>query len=81
MGKGYVIKYCRALLRKKKEDNLYRTYVAEALMALVNSTGRYQIERYSDLVAKVKRSRKEKTAEEIVVDVMKKAGLTLKEDS
>ena len=81
MGKGYVIKYCRALLCKKNEDNLYRTYVTEALMALVNSTGRYQIERYSDIVEKVKQNKQEKTADEIVADVIKRAGLTLKEGS
>ena len=50
-------------------------------MALVNSTGRYQIERYSDIVEKVKQNKQEKTADEIVADVIKRAGLTLKEGS
>ena len=77
MGKGYVLKRCISLYRKKKEELLYRTYVTDMLMALVNSTGRFKAEkRFVDTLPKIKKE-KEKTAEEIVADVIKKAGLTL----
>lgn len=77
MGKGYVIKYCTALLHKKKEELLYRTYVTDMLMAIVNSTGKYKVEsRFIDLLPG-RQKKKEKTAEEIVADVLKNAGLTL----
>lgn len=78
LGKGYVIKYCKALFLKKQEERLYRSYVADMLMALVNSTGKYNVEtRFIELVPdRRKKKEKEKTAGEIVADVMKKAGLT-----
>lgn len=79
IGKGYVIKYCRALLRKRNEDFLYRNYVSDALMALVNSGSKYQIDkRYTEILKESMRPTKEKTAEEIVADVIERAGLTLK---
>ena len=78
IGKGYVIKYCRALLRKKNEDFLYRNYVTDALMALVNSGSKYQIDkRYTEILKESMQRTKEKTAEEIVADVMERAGLTI----
>lgn len=78
LGKGYVIKYCKALFLKEQEERLYRSYVADMLMALVNSTGKYNVEtRFIELVPdRRKKKEKEKTAGEIVADVMKKAGLT-----
>lgn len=68
LGKGYVIKYCKALFLKEQEERLYRSYVADMLMALVNSTGKYNVEtRFIDLVPdrrkrKKKRRRREKSS-------------------
>ena len=53
--------------------------MTDALMALVNSGSKYQIDkRYTEILKESMRPTKEKTAEEIVADVMERAGLTLK---
>lgn len=53
--------------------------MTDALMALVNSGSKYQIDkRYTEILKESMRHTKEKTAEEIVADVIERAGLTLK---
>ena len=72
-----MIKYCKALFQKKKEERAYRIYVTDMLMAIVNSTGKYTAEeRFFDYIQKSGRKKQEKTAEEIVNDVVMRAGLT-----
>lgn len=57
---------------------MYRNYVTDALMALVNSGSKYQIDkRYTEILKESMRPTKEKTAEEIIADVIKRAGLKI----
>ena len=76
-GRGYVIKHCISLYYKRKEELLYKIYTTDLLRALVNSMGAYKVEsRFEDMLPG-KRKPREKTAEEIIADVIEKAGLTL----
>lgn len=65
-----------SLFYKKQEELIYRVYVTDVLMAIANSNGRVSVkDRFYDLLPKHKK--KEKTAEEIIADVIKRAGLKI----
>lgn len=80
IGKGYVIEHCVSLFNKRQKERLFREYVTDTLKLindnLANKLGGSIIEtKYSELIKPNKKP--EKTAEEIVLDVMKRAGLTI----
>lgn len=83
IGKGYVIDHCVSLFNRHVKDELYRGYIADSLK-LINDNlaksvgGNVLRERYSEL-ARVKKE-PEKTGDEIARDVIRRAGLKVKNE-
>ena len=80
LGAGYVVDYCVSRFKRKQEEKLYRSYIADVLMTLNNNLvgawGGYRIEkRYIDMDKPADR----RSGDEIAMDVIKRAGLTLAE--
>lgn len=67
-----------ALLRKQREERIYREYVTDCLRQIAENTakyagGQYPIERWAD---KLKQKPKEaRTGEQIVADIIRDAGI------
>lgn len=77
MGKGYVVDYCISLLRKKQEQRRFQIYLTDELRVLNNNIcrafgGAKITQRYADYFKK----EDTRTAGQIVMDTMRKAGLT-----
>ena len=67
-----------ALLRRQREDRIYREYVTDCLRQITENTakyfgGQYQIERWADILKG--KPKKSQTGEQIVADVVRNAGL------
>lgn len=82
IGKGYVIDHCVSLFNKKIRDELYRGYVADTLKLINDNLAKYVggntlRERYKEL-ANVKKE-PEKSGDEIARDIIKRAGLRIKQ--
>lgn len=80
-GRGYVIEHCLSVFRRTWEERRYRAYVTDTLQMINKNIvqrygGSYLRNRWADGLAIQKETR---TAEEIVADVIKRAGLKLGE--
>lgn len=78
LGAGYVVDYCISRYKHKQEEKLYRAYVSDALMHITNNLshafgGNRITQRYTDLM----KPQDTRTGDDIAVDVMQRAGLTL----
>lgn len=67
-----------ALLRRQREDRIYREYVTDCLRQIAENTakyagGQYPIERWADKLKQ--KPRETRTGEQIVADVVRDAGL------
>lgn len=72
--------HCTSLFKKRQEDLLFKSYVADVVMAIANSTGKIEVKnRFIDLIPTYEEKVKEKTAEEIVADIMTRAELKFAE--
>ena len=76
-----MVDHCIAVFSKKQEERLFRTYLTDALMAIVNNTSKQSVskieKRYADIAGYTKPA-VEKTGDEIVKDIIKRAGLRVK---
>ena len=85
LGKKYLIDYCLSCFLKEQDEKLFRAYVTDALRVLTEniakiSGGSYLAQRWidmSDRTAKVDN----RSADEIALDVIKKAGLSFGGDT
>ena len=79
-GRSYVIEYVISSLMEDLEERRYRAYITDALMILTENTahsvkeGKYLTQRWAEKFLPVDN----RTGDEIVLDVIKNAGLTLK---
>lgn len=78
MGAGYVVDYCISRYKHRQEEKIYRGYIADALMHICNNIanayGGTTVEtRYIDLG----KPADTRTGDDIAVDVIQRAGLTL----
>lgn len=91
-GRGYVTEHIAAFFRNRNEELRYRVYITEALRVLTENTTHHLIGGVGavDYGTKMKDSwytgrnpakeqQDEKTADEIALDVIRRAGLRLKE--
>ena len=88
-GRDYVIEYCMSLLLReaetKKENIILRYYVTDCLKVLTENTAKsafsgeasYISNRYADIISPAPKGH-EMTADEIVADVFRRAGLKTK---
>jgi len=81
LGKGYIVESCISLFQKRMEEKLYRVYTTDVLLGIFNRLlpqGNVIKERYYDMITPAKTS--EKSGDEIALEVIRKAGLKVKED-
>ena len=76
-GRGYVMQHCMEHMRRKMDERRYRAYITDALMAISENTARFNggsgmVGRWIDYY----RPEQTRTTEEIITDVIAKAGLT-----
>lgn len=74
LGRGYVIDYCIASLRRKNKELAYRVYITDALKAVAENTSRYAggtvlSKRFAEYLEPPK---KEMTAQEVIDKIKKK---------
>ncbi len=82
IGRGYVIEHCISLFNKKIREERYKVYVSDTLKLindnLAKAVGGNVIKaRYAELLDKKKEDTR--TGDEVARDVIKRAGLKLKE--
>lgn len=65
------MRYVKARLEKEQRDEAYRIFVCDSLQLMPQN--KYLAKRYSDLIKKDKES--QKSGDEIVLDIMSRAGL------
>ena len=75
--------YCIARYKREQEEKAYRVYVTDALRLTVENTakfagGNYIKARYIDVIEQKKVD--ERTGDEIVEDIIKRAGLVVKSE-
>lgn len=75
-GKGYIVDYCISLFTKEQKEQSLIYYVTNCLQMITENTamavgGKYMTMNYSDLF----KEQDNRTAEEIVDDVLEKCGL------
>ena len=78
-GRRYVIDHVIAELQSEMEDKRYKAYITDALMVMTENTakfagGRHLTVRWADKF----KPQDTRTGEEIVEDVVRNAGLTIK---
>lgn len=79
-GRGYVIEYVISALMEDLEERRYRAYVTDALMLIAENTarsvndGKYFTQRWIEKLLPVDN----RTGDEIVLDTIRNAGLTVK---
>ena len=78
LGADYLIDHCIKELRERMAEKVYREYLTDAIMNIGETAakafgGRYLQVRYADLIGED--SEDGATADEIVLDVMRRAGL------
>ena len=78
MGRGYVIDSCVSLFKDRQERKAFYIYATDALKSLTESIahslgGSYMQGRYMDVITPQEQDHR--TAEEIVRDTIKRAGL------
>ena len=82
MGSGYVVEHCVSAFRKKQEENLFKSYTADALRAISYNTAVLPKEgyiiprRFAELAGWVEQD--DRTGDEIAADIIKRAGLRFK---
>lgn len=82
MGSGYVVEHCVSAFRKKQEENLFKSYAADALRAIAYNTavlpkeGRIITKRFAELAEWVEEDTR--SGDEIAADIIKRAGLRFK---
>ena len=73
MGSDYLIDHIVMELEANQNDVAYRNYVCDLLKAIAESWGARISSRFEDIVRKPQEN--EKTADEIVLEVMRRGGL------
>lgn len=74
LGADYVIDHVIAEYNKRFEERAFRSYVSDLLMLLAEGKVAQVQYRYSDIIERLK-GKEEKSADEIVIEVITKAGL------
>lgn len=80
-----MIDHCIAVLQKENEEKLYRIYITDSLKLISENTagltnGKYMTKRFCDIAYDVENKELEKSAEEIIEEVTKNAGLVVKKN-
>lgn len=83
LGSEYVMEHCILAYNTYIEQQLYREYVTDGLRCLSESVanyygGTYLQKRYADIIHGFKEEEDERSADEIVLEVIEKAGLSVK---
>ena len=84
IGKGYVIEHCVSLFNRRQKEQIYRNYVTDTLKMINDNLtkiygGQYMKTRYADMVEPKKQDTR--TGDEIARDIIKRAGLKLRENN
>ena len=74
IGSDYLIDHVIAEHNKRNEERLFRGYVGDLLMIIVEGKTATVNYRYADLIERPKQE-KQKTADEIAIEVITRAGL------
>lgn len=83
LGNGYVIEHCIAVFQKAEQEKLYRIYTTDCLKLISENTagfvnGKAMSKRFYEIAYNDETSKQpEKSAEEIVEEVTKNAGLVV----
>lgn len=64
--------------KREQRETAYRIYVTDTLQIIAKSLGEYPTKRYAEIYAD--KPTKDKTGEEIVQEVIRKAGLKIKDE-
>ena len=77
------LRYCVARLNEREKTEAYRIYVTDALRVVAENTarfasGNYIKARYADMIEPKKQDNR--TGDEIVADIIKRAGLVVKSE-
>ena len=77
------LRYCVARLNERAKTEAYRIYVTDALRVVAENTarfasGNYIKARYADMIEPKKQDNR--TGDEIVTDIIKRAGLVVKSE-
>lgn len=78
-----MIEHCVLAFNDNMQLNMYREYVTDGLQCLSESVanyfgGTYLQKRYADIIKGIKEEEDERSADEIVLEVIEKAGLSVK---
>ena len=79
-GSGYVVEHCIAVFRKKAQEKIYRAYITDALKAISQNTAAFNGQglamsgRFAELAGYIPKA-DEMTGDEIVADIIARAGL------
>ena len=83
-GSGYVVDHCVAVFAKKEQEKMFRSYLADSLMAIANNTaglaeqGQVMTARLAELMSWVDVD--ERTGDEIALDIINRAGLRMADE-
>ena len=78
-----MIEHCVSVFKKEEEEKLYKAYLTDVLMAIAHNTGamvetgQVMTERYAELAKWVEVDTR--SGDEIAADIIKRAGLKVKE--
>lgn len=78
MGRNYVIDHVISEYQDYVEEKIYKAYVTDLIKSIAESIGVEVNDRYADLIDNT--SKDTRTGDEIALDVIKRAGLKVKQD-
>ena len=78
MGRNYVIDYVISEYQDYVEEKIYKAYVTDLIKSIAESIGVEVNDRYADLIDNTPKDTR--TGDEIALDVIKRAGLKVKQD-
>ena len=77
-GSEYVIDHVICEHNQEVKEDTYRNYTSDLLKIIAETLGCTIPHRYDDMIIRPKEEKQEKTGDEIVLEVIKKAGLKVK---
>ena len=78
MGRNYVIDHVISEYQDYVEEKTYKAYVTDLIKSIAESIGVEVNDRYTDLIDNTYKD--DRTGDEIALDVIKRAGLKVKQD-
>lgn len=82
LGRGYIVEHCISLFKKNQEEHAFRKYVADAVHFMNEAVykrigGRCHKNTFSDFIDR--KPEDNRTGDEIAMEIIKKAGLKVKQ--